>query len=86
MELTERLRKRAKHADATGQPNCNLMHEAADEIERLREIVNECYDTLRRVQELWDYQCGSNSGRAMSPLHVDVRKAVSDAAKKRGTA
>jgi len=40
MELTERLRKRAKHADTTGQPNCNLVHEAADEIERLREIFS----------------------------------------------
>lgn len=36
MNLVETLRKHAMIADKTGWPHCNLLHEAADEIEKFR--------------------------------------------------
>lgn len=38
MDLIETLRKHAAIADKTGRPHCNLLHEAADEIERLHKL------------------------------------------------
>lgn len=35
LSLTETLRKHARIADKAGRPHCNLLHEAADEIEQL---------------------------------------------------
>lgn len=58
MTLTERLRKHAQIADSTGRPHCNLLHEAADEIERLNAIINtpQADDFLRAVSTEAEHQ------------------------------
>ncbi len=62
MSLIEKLRKHASITDKTGSPYCNLLHEAADELERLSHSsmhASKAIDAfLRKDQELSDaFRC-----------------------------
>jgi hypothetical protein len=52
IKLTTRLRNSAKRACENNWPHCNMLHEAADEIERLQKLI-ESNDPVVLLKELW---------------------------------
>jgi len=55
IKLTTRLRSSARMAAENHWPYCNVLHEAADEIERLQEMI-ESNDPVAMLKELWKHQ------------------------------
>ncbi len=55
IKLTTRLRTCAKRADENNWPHCNVLHEAADEIERLHKLIGS-NDPVSLLQEIWKHQ------------------------------
>ena len=52
IKLTTRLRNSARRAAENDWPHCNVLHEAADEIERLQAIVRS-NDPATLLKEIW---------------------------------
>jgi hypothetical protein len=52
IKLATRLRNSARRACENNWPHCNMLHEAADEIERLQKLIGS-NDPVALLKELW---------------------------------
>ena len=71
IKLTTRLRTCARRADENNWPHCNVLHEAADEIERLQKLTGR-NDPVALLKEIWKHQ----------PVYLF--EAIADATQKEG--